>query len=50
MPYFVADLQNRESMVYRYDEKEDAESMAEMLNNMGMGDWLVLVQPSVHPL
>ena len=48
MPYFVADLQNRESMVYRYAEKEDAMSMAEMLNDMGMGDWTVLVAGQKH--
>lgn len=43
MTYFVADLKNRQSLIYPYAEKEDAMSAAEMLNNMGMGDWLVLV-------
>jgi hypothetical protein len=49
MTYFVADLKNRESLVYPYAEREDAESTAEMLNNMGMGDWLVLVSLSETP-
>ena len=46
MPYLVADLQRRETVPIKYAEKEDAKSMAKMLNDMGMGDWLVLVLPS----
>ena len=46
MTYFVADLKNRESLVYPYAEREDAESMVNMLNDMGMGEWLTLALPS----
>lgn len=50
MPFLVADLQTRETVPIKYAEKEDAKSMAKMLNEMGMGDWHVLVFPSAHPL
>lgn len=50
MPYLVVDLQKRESVPIKYAEKEDAKSMAKMLNDMGMGDWHVLVFPSAPPL
>ena len=50
MPYLVADLQRRETVPIKYAEKEDAKSMAKMLNDMGMGDWLVLVLPSFPDL
>lgn len=50
MPFIVADLRKRETVPIKYAEEEDAESMAKMLNDMGMGEWLVLVLPSVHPL
>ena len=49
MPFLVADLQTRESVPIKYAEKEDAKSMAKLLNEMGLGDWHVLVFPSVHP-
>ena len=45
MPYFVANLQNHKGMVFKYAEREDAESMVNMLNDMGMEEWLVLVSP-----
>lgn len=43
MPYLVADLQKRETVPIKYAEEEDAKSMAKILNDTGMGNWLVLV-------
>lgn len=50
MLYIVADLRKRETVPIKYAEREDAESMAKMLNDMGMGEWLVLVLPSAPDL
>ena len=46
MFYIVADLRKRETVPIKYAEKEEAMSMSKMLNDMGMGEWLVLVLPS----
>lgn len=46
MFYIVADLRKRETVPIKYAEREDAESMANMLNDMGMGEWLTLALPS----
>lgn len=46
MPFLVSNLRTRETVPIKYAEKEEAMSMAKMLNDMGMGDWLVLVLPS----
>lgn len=46
MFYIVADLRKRETVPIKYAEREDAESMANMLNDMGMGKWLTLTLPS----
>lgn len=46
MPFIVSNLSTRETVPIKYAEKEDAMSMSKMLNDMGMGDWLVLVLPS----
>lgn len=43
MPYLVADLEKRETVPIRYADKEDAKSMAKILNETGMGNWIVLV-------
>ena len=45
MLYIVADLRKRETVPIKYAEREDAESMANMLNDMGMGEWLTLTLP-----
>lgn len=46
MPFLVSNLHTRETVPIKYAEKEEAMSMAKMLNDLGMGDWLVLVLPS----
>lgn len=46
MPFIVSNLSTRETVPIKYAEKEEAMSMANMLNDMGMGEWLVLVLPS----
>lgn len=43
MFFMVSDLEKRETVPIKYAAKEDAKSMAKMLNDMGMGDWTVLV-------
>lgn len=48
MTYLVADLQSREAVPIKYADKEDAKSMAKMLNDMGMGNWTVLVTGQKH--
>lgn len=50
MFYIVADLRKRETVPIKYAEREDAESMANMLNDMGMGEWLALILPSAPDL
>ena len=50
MPFIVSNLGTRETVPIKYAEKEDALSMAKMLNDMGMGEWLVLVLPSAPDL
>lgn len=50
MLYIVADLRKRETVPIKYAEREDAESMATMLNDMGMGEWLTLALPSAPDL
>ena len=47
MPFLVSNLSTRETVPIKYAEKEDALSMAKMLNDIGMGEWLVLVFPSL---
>ena len=48
MFFMVSDLEKRETVPIKYADKEDAKSMAEMLNDMGMGDWTVLVAGQKH--
>lgn len=43
MFFIVSDLEKRETVPIRYDDKEDAKSMAKILNETGMGNWIVLV-------
>lgn len=43
MFFIVADLRKRETVPIKYAEREDAESMAKILNETGMGNWTVLV-------
>ena len=50
MFYVVADLRKRETVPIKYAEREDAESMVNMLNDMGMGEWLTLTLPSAPDL
>ena len=50
MLYIVADLRKRETVPIKYAEREDAESMANMLNDTGMGEWITLALPSAPDL
>lgn len=50
MFYIVADLRKSETVPIKYAEREDAESMVNMLNDMGMGEWLTLTLPSAPDL
>lgn len=50
MPFIVSNLNTRETVPIKYAEEDDAKSMAKMLNDMGMGEWLVLILPSESDL